>query len=206
MTCNEIGNRLPHAFVGHMQDVHAGQGLEQFSGQMRRRADACGRIFQLSGPCLRQRQQVFDIVCRHGRVHSQHEGTIGSEAYRREVSDDVVGDVFIQRGRDGHCPRAVEQGVAVWCRRRDSLRADDATRAGAVLDNHVLPQVFREAVAQSARGQIIGAARWIGDDNSYRLRRIGLCVHLAPAARNDNTADEQSGAEAVGGIHWHGHV
>ena len=164
------------AFVGDVHHVEpARRGAEQFDGQVRAVARAGRRIGELARLALRQRHELRGVLRGNRRVDHDHGREGGRQRDRREVLEDVVGQLrAVQRGRDGM--RAVvghHQRVAVGRRLGDQRAAHRAAGARLVLHHDLLADPFRQLLRQDAAERVGVAARRVRHDQPDRPRRKG---------------------------------
>jgi hypothetical protein len=99
------------------------------------------------------------------------------ERDRREVPRGVVRTLRRELGRNGKGPgKAEEQRVAVGRAVRNELGADEARRAGAVIDDDLLPQRLTEPLRHHARDYVDGTSRRRRREHAYRpagVARVG---------------------------------
>src|SRR5207245_1318641 len=93
--------------------------------------------------------------------------------HRDEVLLRVVRQALVHRRVDDEARGIDEQRVAVGRRLRHDLRADDAVRAGLVLDDEGLAELLLELRADHARYGVRTTGRR-GDHHAHRLARIAL--------------------------------
>src|SRR5262249_9041048 len=89
-----------------------------------------------------------------------------------------------EAGADRMAARDHEQRIAVWSGPRGDLRADDAARAGAIVDDVLALEPLAEPAAEDARDDVGRAAHREADDHANWLRRIGL----GPGERGSSTS------------------
>ncbi len=71
LTAEQVGDGRRVAAIGHMQHVDAGHHLEQFAGQMRRRADAAGRHIDFARMRLGIGDEFGNAMHRQRRIDHQ---------------------------------------------------------------------------------------------------------------------------------------
>ena len=172
---DQVGQRRRRTLVGNVGQLHARHRGEQFGAEMDAAADARGRIIQLAGIALGERDQLGDRFRRNGGVH-QHDQRAGrDQADRREILARVVADIRIERRIDRVRAGAAEaERVAVGRGLRDLARRDRAARAALVLDHDLLAERLAHLLGDDARHHVVAAAGRIRDDQRDRPRRIVL--------------------------------
>ena len=156
---DHIGDRGARALVGNVDDVDAGDHLEELAGEMRGGAVAAGGIGERAGLRFCERDQLLHRLRRHRRMEDEDHRRGGEVNHRREVLQAVI---------DG------EHRVAVRRRPRDELGADDAARAGPVLDDELLAERGAELGREDADENVGAAAGREWHDQADRPRRIIL--------------------------------
>ena len=116
-----------------------------------------------------QRRKRLDLQLRR---HHQHVRRRADQRNRRQILEHVVRHLLVQH-RVGDDRRVDQyQVVAVGCRVRDRIYADDAARARPVVDDDRLAEHRSELLRQHASGKIDNAPGLIGDHKMNRPRRI----------------------------------
>ena len=136
----------------------------------------------------RERDIFGEALRRQLVVYDEDERCAGDGRDRLEVLDRVERKLRIEarvdrlRARIGH-----EQRVAVGRGLRDRVGADDAARAGAILDHDGLAPLLAQQLPDLAREHVGRAARRLRDDQLDDLRRERLrccgCRRQAGAAK-----------------------
>src|SRR4051794_12545009 len=98
------------------------------------------------------------IADGYARVDDHHERCAHDQGYWRQLVLDVEGSATRQEGNDGFRRRGVEQGIAVRLRRSDHLRSKDASRAGLVLNDESLVELFGQLLCQESSRDVDAAA------------------------------------------------
>ena len=123
----------------------AGHRLEQLRGEVRGAAAALRGVVELAGIRSGERDQLGHRVRRHLRVHQQHVRNRGDHRDRHELRR-VVGQARVQQPVDHQRRRRRgEQRVAVRIGLEHRVGADVAGGARAVLDDHRLAPLLRQA-------------------------------------------------------------
>ena len=170
-----IGESRAAAFVRNVHDVDARQMLEQFAGEMRRRADAGRGEVEPSRFGLGEIDQVLHGPHREHWVNGENLRRGTDHADRSEVLDRVVWQLLLQDRIDRESRRArKKQRVAIGRGSRADFGADDAAGAGAVVDDDLLAELLAQFCCKHAAEDVVAAARWKRDDHPHRLRWICL--------------------------------
>ncbi len=159
LAVDRVGERGPSPLVGHMDELQADPGPQQFVGQVRtaalaRRSDG-DRLHLLA----RHRQQLLQRIGREGRMGHHHLGRRADQGDRREALHRIVLCLGVHRRIDAVGHVSVEQRIAVGRRARDDLRAEHARRAGPVVDDHGEARGLLQLLRDQAPGEIGAAAR-----------------------------------------------
>ena len=162
-----------------MEQIHAGNLLEQFAGEMLGGGKARAREHDLARIGLGGLDQLFHIV--GGKIRPRHDQKARARDLRhRRQCGGVVRHVLARhRGDDlarGHDAERVAVGRGV----RDQLIAEDAAGARLVLDDDRLAEPLLHGVGEDAADDVGAAAGAERDDDMDRLRRPvlrrrGLC-------------------------------
>ena len=171
------------AAIGHVDDVDAGLPLEQFAGDVLRRADAGRRIGQLARLRLGERDEFGKALRRHVVVDGENARHHQKTRHRRKVALHVVGLAGQQRRVDGQ--RAVGapiEGGAVGRGFRHAVAADAAAGARHVLDRHRDVPRLLEFLREQPRRDVGRAAGGEADDEAHRL--VGIWA-LRRGGRDD---------------------
>ena len=91
--CNDA---RPGTFEGNMDDVRMRRGLEQLSGQVRRRTAAARTVGERASTSFRERDQFLHRFRRHRRVRDEHERRGSDKSDRQQVLDRVVAELAIK--------------------------------------------------------------------------------------------------------------
>ena len=175
LAADQVVDRRRATLVRHVQQVDAGGRLEKLGGKMRRRAAAGGRVRELAGRLLGERDELLQRARGHARVHRGDDGAARYQADRRKGALRVVREIAIQCGRDGERARAaVKERVAVRRRLCGGGRADGAASARAVVDDDGLAESLGELLADEAADDVGRPARRERHDEMDRLRGIAL--------------------------------
>src|SRR5699024_9960674 len=99
--------------------------------------------------------------------------------------------------------RREQEGMAVRAGAGDLRRADDAERAGAVLDDEGAAELVGEGAGEEAPELIGTAARGIGDDDADGAAGIVLGVR-GRGGEEGGTREKRAAAQRGAGISPHG--
>ena len=193
------------ALVGHVLDVDAGHLLEQFAGQVDRRAAARRAERDLAGIGLGIRHQLLDGLERLRRIGHQQVRHQRHARERGEILDRIEPQFRVQALVDGvGADRAHEDRVAIGRGARHELGADIAAGAGAVVDDDRLAKVLADELPQHARQDVGGAAGRERDDDRdglggeglglRRQRRQGQQAEGRRSGEGEGTAGRRKGA------------
>ena len=144
---------------------------------MRCAADTGRSHRQRAGLGFGQRNEILHTAHRQRRMRHQHIGRIRHQRDRCKIAQRVVRHFGKDTGIDRHRRRRNHQCVAIGRGLRRQLRAQHATRAGAILHNHRLAHLIREFLREKSPHNIAAAAGRAGHDHAQRFLREGLCVY-----------------------------
>src|SRR5438309_5597153 len=144
---------------------------------------------------LKLGEKLLQVFCRQRGMYGQHVRHAAQQRYRREVARRVVRKLCVHPRV--HRVRADDQtdGVAVGRRLGDRIGADDAARAGLVLDEYRLADGLGHLGGDDAREHIGCPAGWERRNDADRL---GWILRERGGAK-----DERGGCERE---LWCGHV
>ena len=94
----------------------------------------------LAGLCLGERDQLLRVVRGQARARDDHVRIVDEQPDRREILHGIVRRLGLQAGRQREVGRREQQRVAIGCGLLHRLRADEARRAGLVLDHDRLAE------------------------------------------------------------------
>ncbi len=163
------------ALVRHADDARAPFVVEPAQEQVRERAVSQGREVELVGLALRELLELRDRAHVERRLHEHAFDEEEEPRDRYQVGVGIVGELGEQERVVGH--RAViddAERVAVGCRLRAGLAAENAARATFVLDDQGLAKARPELVHRRAHDHVGDAAGRDRDDQPYRPVRIVL--------------------------------
>jgi hypothetical protein len=128
---------------------------------------------EFAGLCLRHRDQVFRAFHRHRGIHHHQQRPLRHLHDRRDVGDRIETELVDARvhrvaGGDQHQVVAVGRGPHAL------LDADDAARAGLVLDDDLGADRRSQLLRHEAADEVRAAAGRERHDDPYRLVRVGL--------------------------------
>ena len=179
MAADEIRQCRRIAFVGHVNDLQPGHGVQQFAGKMRDAAAAGRSEVHLAGAGFCQSDQFLEIFCRNARVnHEAHRRGV-DQRDRLEVFCGVVRKFGQHAGNDRERRRCDQQHVAVGRRFGNDVGTDHGIAAGAVIDDDLLAPDFTELGRENAGDDVGAAAGGKGHDQAYRFARIVLRLRQA---------------------------
>ena len=160
LVADEIGDDRRAALVRHVQDIDARLRLDAFHREVQHGADTRGGVAELARLRARELQELGEVFGRQAGARDDDHRRGVQHADRREVAQAVVAH---RRRRDEarNGDRAVDadqQRVTVRRRLDRPLHADDAARAGDVLDDHVLLEPVLQPRGEHASGEVDIAA------------------------------------------------
>jgi hypothetical protein len=130
------------------------------------------------GNCFRRKRWIY--------LHT--EGLAANARNGRNVADEIVIELFVERPVDRVRRNGQEECIAVGRRACDCLGAGICTGARPVLDDEWLAEPLRQPLSQqNARG--VGRSTRTGtDDDAHRVCGIGLCARYARDHRERGSA------------------
>ncbi|MNC84594.1 hypothetical protein D3C83_01520 [compost metagenome] len=169
ITAHEVGGGEAHALVRDVEDFQAAGALkEHYGGEMGEGARSRGPVRQLARVCPGVGDQLLQVPRRHRRMDHERRRRDGDDVDRDEIPGRIVrraahyhGVQYLRAGV------ADQQRVAVGLGARDFARADDAARAGPVLD-HDRAELRRHALHPHAADGVHHAAGRERNDHPYR--------------------------------------
>ena len=171
-----------------MRHVDAGHELEQFAGHMRRRADAGRRHVDLARIGLGIGDELRDRFGRKRRHHDHDVGIAADAGDRRDVADEIVIQLVVERRIDRVGKRRQQQRLPVGRRLDHRLGGDTAAAADPVLDDERLAEPIGQPLRHQARQNVGRAAGAKADQQAHRPRRIGLRASEPRRERKPNGA------------------
>ena len=170
VAAQQVGHRRPAALVGDVHDVELGAHLEEFHGQMLRRARPGRGVGQLARLLAGELDQLAERVRREARMrhdHQRHQEDVGD---RQEVDQRPVRQVGIEAGIDAEgAARDDHQRVAVGCRVLAVLGGGNAAAARLVLDHDLLLPHVGQLLGHQAGEDVGGLAGRERHDEAHRL-------------------------------------
>src|SRR5262249_54181886 len=139
---------------------------------------------------------------RNRWVHHHDEGSADHPRDRREIANEVVAELVIERRIDRGRRSDLEKCVAIGRRTHDRLGSDFAAATRPVLDDEWLAEPLGEPLAHQARDDVTWAAGSKADDDAHRPRRIGLRPSEARGGRQRGSARGQMQEFAAGKFHF----
>ena len=164
LAADHVGQRRRRAAVRHVLHLDAGHRHEQLGRQMDGGAVAGGGIADLAGIGFRIGDELGDGLGRHRRVHLHDVRPIRDAGDRRDVVEEVVRQLLVERGVDRVRRRDDHQRVAVGRRRDDRLRRHIAAGARPVLHDDLLAEPVRQTLRHDARHDVGRPAGRESDD------------------------------------------
>ena len=119
-------------FVGHMDEIGPGHGLEQLARQLMGRARPSAAVSQYARFGLGGVDKVFDSLVGGGGVYAQYEGHRAHERDRLEIFDRVVGQLREEADVSDMRVGRQQQCMAVGFGSSHQLGSDIAPCAGPV--------------------------------------------------------------------------
>ena len=141
------------------------ENIDEMAAAMRRLIDdraGASRAQSAPARCVRARRVNSEKI-----VRGRHDGD------GREIFFRIVRELVEPRVRGKRVGRHQQQ-IAVGCRLRHNLGADDAIRSRPVLDDDLLPHAFGHLLREGAGQRIRASCRGVGHNDAYRLRGITL--------------------------------
>ena len=135
---------------------------------MLKAADAGRRVVEFARLLLRERDQLLHVVHRQLRIDGKHVRTGRENRNWREGSDRIVVELVerrVHRMRD----RDDQQRVAVRRCGGRGLGAEHTAGAAAIVDEHLVPELFGKLVRYQSPDHIVAAAGRKRNDQPYRL-------------------------------------
>ena len=176
-----------------MDDIDAGRHLEQFAAQVLEAADPGRGVVEKARLGLGQIDQLLDCMHRHIGIDGEHIGAGGQARDRDKVFDRIVG-FLVDNGIDRVRDRYHHKRIAVGRGFRRDVGSDHAAGAGAIVDEHGLPELLPELIGDDAANDVITAARRKWNDQPDRPRRIvvggGGCTPRHDYGKKADGADD----------------
>ena len=118
-------------------------------------------------------------------MDDQHTAAGDGQSNGRKILERVVTQFLDEEAVDAEiADRAQHQRVAVRRRLRGELRSDAAVCAGAVIDDHRLPDGFAQFGRNEARDGIDSAAGRLRCDQAYRFRGVIGRLRMSELSRH----------------------
>ena len=154
---------------------------------MDRRSGAAVAEIDLAGFCFQQRHQLRHRMNRQFRIDHQHQRRAEDQRHRLQVLERVVGQRLDQRRIGGKRARRGQQRLSVRRCLDDVARGQDATGAGAILDDDRFAELLLEPSRHRPHDDVDAAARRERHDEGDRsgrkfggARRKARCHARAP--------------------------
>ena len=194
-----VRNRLPAAFVGHMDEARARALAQHLAGHVRAAAGAGRSIGESSGLGAGQFDQLAQVLRRHRRVGDHEDTRVAKFGDRREIAQHIETRLCVDvRVDDDGAVIAEQQRVAVRRALGDQFRADVAGRARPVFDDHRLAETRAELVGDRARAVVGNAARGERNHDAHCL-----CRPLR-VGRRETASDDEADRKAQSTFQVHG--
>ncbi len=163
---HDLVHRFVGRFVRHVYHVDAGETREVRHRKMSRGAAARGGVIELSRIRFGVVDKFLYRLRRQCGADHQHVFHGADVRDTREVPERIVRQFRVQRAVDGVARRGENQRVAVGHGLRHRGRADGASRAGPVLDDHAAAERSTELRADRPREDVLHPARPEGNDDA----------------------------------------
>ena len=176
MTCiwplSRSGIALELAAIRDVDEIDAGHHLEQFAGDMQRRADAAGRHVDLAGIGLGIGDEFRDRLRRHVRIHLHHQRNERNARHGCGVVHEVEMQVAVDRRVDRVGGHGKQQRVAVRRRFHRIFGSDVAARSGPIVNHDRLAEPVRQPLRHQPADDVGRAAGRNLHDQMNRPRRV----------------------------------
>jgi hypothetical protein len=154
-------------------------------------AVAVGRESELSGPLLRELDQLFYVAHRQRGIGNEHARKARDFGDRGEVGDRIVRELALNVRNDRvGADRPHHHRVSVGRRARDELAAENASGAAAVVDEHGLAPRFAQPLSELAPDHVGRSACGKRDDDAHRLHGKSFAGERG-GAREDRRGEER---------------
>src|SRR5262245_52028033 len=128
-------------------------------------------------------------------------GQADNASARRNITDKIVVELFVERCVDRGGTADHEERVAVGRGAYDGLNTDITTASRTVLNEELLAEALRQPLTDQARSDVVRTTGGKGDDDSHRPRRIGLRSCNARHGRQRHSARYQMQKISTGKFH-----
>ena len=191
---HQILHRQSGAAIGHQLPAGPDGVLQEDAGDVAGRADTGIALRRLVGVGLEPRDQLAEVLRRHGSAGDDQERLSRDQRDRLEVLHQIVLERVDGAVRHVGAPLADAERVAVGRRARDTADSDGAAGAGDVLDDHGLAQDLPHAFRHDAADHVGRSARRQRHHHRDRARGIALrvCVRDADKARDQRERQQRS--------------
>ena len=183
------------ALVRYVHDVHARCVLEQLACEVGVRAIATRAVVELAGLRLGQRDELLNVLRRHGGVHDQHVRNLDRRRDLRERLLWVERERGNQPSSDGVRQLDRQQSGSVWRRACSRAPANYTSATGAVVHHHRRTDAGCRELSECARCQVGASAGCVGNDDGDGL--LTKCRGTEQTGR----AGENQGATDRAGLH-----
>jgi len=167
----QVGQRRRGALVRNHAGLAADQRHQPFAGDLV--GGAAAAVIEFARVLAGRLEQLLGCLVRRVGRHEDAHGSERQARNRRQVLQRVIRQLVVQGHVGGHRPVGGEQQrLAVRRGGGDQVGRDDGIAAGAVLDQHGLPQLFAQALRRVARHRVRAGSGRIRHDQAYRAGRI----------------------------------
>ncbi|EKD37080.1 MAG: hypothetical protein ACD_75C01266G0001 [uncultured bacterium] len=158
VTSKLIGHRRTTPLELHDLEIDARHHLEELHPHMLKAADARTCADQFTRFLFREIYKLLDRLGRYARMDGKR---VRSAPQLRDRGKCLrrIERQLIERGIIGVCSGNNQQRISVRLRLCGHFRADNAPRAAAVVDDHLLTEVFRQFGGDQAPDDIVAPAR-----------------------------------------------
>ena len=187
-----------------MSELDAGHHVEEFAGDMIDAAYSGRRHVDLAWIGFGIGNELRNSVGRHRWIHHHHGGDAKNASDGLDVTNKVEIERVVKRRIDCICLSDPEQCVAIARCVHDRVGGDIDARTGAIFDDELLTEVFRQPLRHKPRGDVRRGPGRKADNDMNRTRRIierkraaGACapIDYRQCAGADNKTQECFAAE-----------
>jgi hypothetical protein len=152
-----------------MDDLDAGIDAQQFAGKVRHAAGPGGAEIDFTGPRLGARDQFPDVRDREVGRGDQQFRHLGDQRDQGQVLERIVEALVLQAVADRERSGAGDgDGVAVGIGLRHVIGAERAAGAGAVVDDHQLPEQVLHLLTDHSADVFLSAAATVSPGRAVR--------------------------------------
>src|SRR6516162_7017814 len=116
-------------------------------------------------------------------VHLHHMGQAHNASARRDITDKIVIELFVESCVDRGGAADHEERLAVGRGAYDGLNTDIATASRTVLNEELLAEALRQPLTDQARSDVVRPTGSKGDDDAHRPRLAPSRCSTPPEAR-----------------------